>query len=212
MRYELDIIEKTGFAQYILIVRDFAQFAADRSIFYGVRGSAAGCLVSYLVDITDIDPVQYGLTFERFLNPERVQMPDVDMDFEDSRRAEVIEYVTQKYSPHQDDPTEARVAQIITFGTLAARAVLKDAGRALGMPLGDVDRLCKMVPTIPLHMTIEKTMALVPEFKTAYVRDPNAKKLIDTAKRLEGISRHASVHAAGVIISHEPLVEYTPLT
>ena len=131
--YELGIIEKTGFAQYILIVRDFAKFAEKKGIFFGVRGSAAGSLASYLVDITDIDPVEYGLTFERFLNPERVQMPDVDMDFEDTRRSEVLEYVTQKYSPNQHDPEQARVAQIITFGTLAARAVLKDAGRALGM-------------------------------------------------------------------------------
>ncbi len=164
------------------------------------------------MDITDIDPVEYGLTFERFLNPERVQMPDVDMDFEDTRRAEVIDYVTKKYSPNQDDPTQARVAQIITFGTLAARAVLKDAGKALGYPAGDVDKLCKMIPTIPVGMTIDKTMDANPEFKNAYVRDPAARKLIDTAKRLEGISRHASVHAAGVIISHNPLVEYTPLT
>ena len=212
MRYELGIIEKTGFAQYILIVRDFAQFAADKKIFYGVRGSAAGCLVSYLVDITDIDPVEYGLTFERFLNPERVQMPDVDMDFEDTRRGEVIQYVTEKYSPNQSDPTEARVAQIVTFGTLAARAVLKDAGRALGYPAGDVDKLCKMIPTIPVGMTIDKTLDAVAEFKNAYVRDPAARKLIDTAKRLEGISRHASVHAAGVIVSHDPICEYSPLT
>lgn len=212
MNYELGIIEKTGFAQYILIVLDFAQFAAKKGIFYGVRGSAAGCLVSYLVGITDIDPVEYGLTFERFLNPERVQMPDVDMDFEDTRRGEVIDYVTKKYSPDQHIPEEARVAQIITFGTLAARAVLKDAGKALGYPAGDVDKLCKMIPTIPVGMTIDKTMDANPEFKNAYVRDPAARKLIDTAKRLEGISRHASVHAAGVIISHNPLVEYTPLT
>lgn len=212
MRYELGIIEKTGFAQYILIVKDFAEFSAREKIVYGVRGSAAGCLVSYLVDITDIDPVEYGLTFERFLNPERVQMPDVDMDFEDTRRQEVIEYVTRKYSPDQADPTQARVAQIITFGTLAARAVLKDAGRALGYPGGDVDKLCKMIPTIPVGMTIDKTLDAVAEFKNAYVRDPAARKLIDTAKRLEGISRHASVHAAGVMISHDPLVNYTPLT
>jgi DNA polymerase III subunit alpha len=212
LNYELGIIEKTGFSQYILIVRDFAKFAEQKGIFYGVRGSAAGCLTSYLVDITDIDPVEYGLTFERFLNPERIQMPDVDMDFEDTRRSEVIEYVTKKYSPNQDDPTQARVAQIITFGTLAARAVLKDAGKALGMPAGDVDRLCKMIPTLPVGMTIDKTMEANPEFKNAYVRDPNARKLIDTAKRLEGISRHASVHAAGVIISHDALVDYTPLT
>ena len=212
LKYELGVIETTGFSQYILIVRDFAKFAEQRGISFGVRGSAAGSLTSYLVDITDIDPVEYGLTFERFLNPERVQMPDVDMDFEDARRAEVIEYVTKKYSPDQSDPTQARVAQIITFGTLAARAVLKDAGRALGMPAADVDRLCKMIPTLPVGMTIDKAMEANPEFKNAYVRDPNARKLIDTARRLEGISRHASVHAAGVIISHDPLVEYTPLT
>ena len=212
MNYELSIIEMTGFAQYILIVRDFAKFAERKGIYYGVRGSAAGCLISYLVDITDIDPVEYGLTFERFLNPERVQMPDVDMDFEDTRRVEVIEYVTQKYSPNQSDPTEARVAQIVTFGTLQARAVLKDAGRALAMPLPEVTKLVNMIPTIPLHMTIDKTMEIIPEFKNAYLRDPNARVLIDTAKRLEGMTRHASVHAAGVIISHEPLVNYTPLT
>lgn len=212
LRYELDVIEKTGFSQYILIVRDFAHFAAQKGIFFGVRGSAAGSLVSYLVGITDVDPVEYGLTFERFLNPERVQMPDVDMDFEDARRAEVIEYVTKKYSPNQDDPTQARVAQIITFGTLQARAVLRDAGRALGMPIADVERLCKMIPTVPMGASISKNLEINQEFRNAYLRDPQARKLIDTAKRLEGLARHASVHAAGVIISHEPLVEYTPLT
>jgi DNA polymerase III subunit alpha len=211
LNYELGIIETTGFAQYILIVRDFAKFAEKKGIFFGVRGSAAGSLASYLVDITDIDPVEYGLTFERFLNPERVQMPDVDMDFEDTRRSEVLEYVTQKYSPNQHDPEQARVAQIITFGTLAARAVLKDAGRALGMSNSEVERLTRLVPTMPLHMTIDKTLDAVPEFKGLYESDSNARKLIDTARRLEGISRHASVHAAGVIISHDPLVDYTPL-
>ncbi len=212
LEYELGIIEKTGFSQYILIVRDFAEFARESGIFYGVRGSAAGCLASYLVDVHDIDPVEYGLTFERFLNPERIAMPDVDMDFEDSRRQDVIEYVTKKYSPQQANPVEARVAQIITFGTLASRAVLKDAGRALGMPSAETEKLCKMIPTIPVGMTIDKTLEANPEFRNAYERDPNAKTLIDTAKRLEGISRHASVHAAGVMISHNPLVEYTPLT
>jgi DNA polymerase-3 subunit alpha len=205
LEYELGIIEKTGFSQYILIVRDFAKFARDKGIMFGVRGSAAGSLTSYLVDITDIDPVEYGLTFERFLNPERVQMPDVDMDFEDTRRGEVIEYVTNRYG-------RDHVAQIITFGTLAARAVLKDAGRALAMPAADVERLSKMVPTLPVGMTIDKAMEANPELKNAYVRDPAAHTLIDTARRLEGISRHASVHAAGVIISHDPLVEHTPLS
>ncbi len=212
LNYELGIIEKTGFSQYILIVRDFARFAGDKGIFFGVRGSAAGSLTSYLVDITDIDPVEYGLTFERFLNPERVQMPDVDMDFEDTRRAEVIEYVTKKYSPNQHDPEEARVAQIVTFGTLAARAVLNDAGKALGINGGLIDRLTKLVPKIPLHMTIDKTIEAIGEFKAIYESDTEARRLIDLAKRLEGISRHASVHAAGVIISHDPLVDYTPLS
>jgi len=212
LTYELGIIETTGFSQYMLIVRDFAMFAQQRGIFFGVRGSAAGSLTSYLVDITDIDPVEYGLTFERFLNPERVQMPDVDMDFEDTRRAEVIDYVTRKYSPNQDNPEEARVAQITTFGTLAARAVLNDAGKALGIGGGITERLSKLVPKVPLHMTIDKTMEAVPEFRAIYEKEPDAQRLVDTARRLEGISRHASVHAAGVIISHLPLVEYTPLT
>ncbi len=175
LNYELGIIESTGFSQYMLIVRDFAKFAEKKGIFFGVRGSAAGSLTSYLLDITDIDPIEYGLTFERFLNPERVQMPDVDMDFEDTRRAEVLEYVTQKYSPQQQDPEQARVAQIITFGTLAARAVLKDAGRALGMSISDIEKLTRLVPTIPLHMTINKTLEAVPEFKAAYENGPEGK-------------------------------------
>jgi len=202
--YELGIIEQTGFAQYILIVRDFALFAREKGIFFGVRGSAAGSFTSFCVDITDIDPVEYELTFERFLNPERIQMPDIDMDFEDARRGEVIDYVTKKYG-------EDHVAQIITFGTLAARAALKDAGRALAMPISDVNRVVAMIPTMPLGITIDKALETNPEFRSLYVRDPDVKTLVDTARRLEGISRHASVHAAGVIISHEPLVEYTPL-
>jgi DNA polymerase-3 subunit alpha len=204
LEYELGIVEETGFAQYILIVRDFALFARERGIFFGVRGSAAGSLTSFCVGITDIDPVDYELTFERFLNPERAQMPDIDMDFEDARRGEVIEYVTQKYG-------EDHVAQIVTFGTLAARAALKDAGRALAMPIPEVNRVVAMIPTMPLHMTIEKSLEIVPEFKGLYRTDPQVRKLVDTAIRLEGLSRHASVHAAGVVISHEPLVEYTPL-
>ena len=218
LNYELEIIETTGFSQYMLIVQDFAKFAVEKGILFGVRGSAAGSLTSYLLDITDIDPIEYGLTFERFLNPERVQMPDVDMDFEDTRRAEVIRYVTEKYNrtdneaDEPNDPLQARVAQITTFGTLAARAVLKDAGRALGMSISQIEKLTKLVPTLPLHMTIDKTLETVPEFRSAYEQDAEAKNLIDTARRLEGISRHASVHAAGVIISHDPLVDYTPLT
>lgn len=203
LNYELGIIEQTGFAQYFLIVRDFAMFARRKGVFYGVRGSAAGSLTSYCVDITDIDPIDYKLTFERFLNPERIQMPDIDMDFEDSRRGEVIEYVTQKYGADH-------VAQISTFGTLAARAVLKDSGRALGMPIPEVSKLVAMVPAAP-HMTLERAMTENPELKTTYEQDHRAHDLIDTARRLEGLSRNASVHAAGVVISHDPLVKYAPL-
>jgi DNA polymerase-3 subunit alpha len=204
LKYELDVIRQTGFAQYFLIVRDFAMFARDKEIFYGVRGSAAGSLTSFCVDITDIDPVDYDLTFERFLNPERVQMPDIDMDFEDARRQEVIEYVTNKYG-------EGHVAQIVTFGTLAAKAVIKDAGRVLGMSIADVNRITGKIPSQPLHITIQEAMDMVPELKELYDGDPIIKKLIDTAMTLEGISRHSSVHAAGVVISNDPLVEYTPL-
>jgi DNA polymerase-3 subunit alpha len=204
LQYELDIVEKTGFAQYFLIVRDFATFARARGIFFGVRGSAAGSLTSFCIDITDIDPVDYELTFERFLNPERIQMPDIDMDFEDSRRGEVIEYVTRKYG-------EDHVAQIITFGTLGARAAIRDAGRALGIPLSEVNRVVGLIPSQPLHITIRQAMEANPDFHQLYTSDSTVRKLVDTAMRLEGISRHASVHAAGVVISHEPLVEYTPL-
>src|SRR5207249_6059937 len=143
--YELNIVEQTGFAQYFLIVRDFALFAREKGIVFGVRGSAAGSLTSYCVDITDIDPVEYGLTFERFLNPERIQMPDIDMDFEDNRREEVIEYVAHRYG-------RDHVAQIVTFGRLLARAAIRDTGRALGYPLQEVDRVCKLIPTLPVGM------------------------------------------------------------
>ncbi len=202
--YELGIVEQTGFAQYFLIVRDFALFARQKGIFFGVRGSAAGSLTSFCVDITDIDPVEYELTFERFLNPERIQMPDIDMDFEDARRNEVIEYVTHKYGADH-------VAQIITFGTLAARAAIKDAGRALAIPIPEVNRIVNMIPTLPVGITIQRAMEDNPELKQVYVRDPEARRLLDTAMRLEGLSRNASVHAAGVVISDAPLVEYTPL-
>ena len=204
LEYELGIIEQTGFAPYFLIVRDFALFAKKQGIFFGVRGSAAGSLVSYCLDITDIDPLDYDLTFERFLNPERIQMPDIDMDFEDTRRDEVIRYVTEKYG-------EDHVAQIITFGTLAARAAIRDVGRALGIPLPQVNHIVSQIPTQPLHVTIQEALERNPELRQRYDRDPQIRKLLDTAQRLEGISRHASVHAAGVVICNEPLVEYTPL-
>ena len=212
LAYELDIVEKTGFAQYFLIVMDISNHARSSGIFFGVRGSAAGSLASYCLGITDLDPVEYNLTFERFLNPERISMPDVDMDFQDDRRMEVIQHVTKKYG-------EENVAFITTFGTLGAKAALRDAGRALAMPLPDVDRLAKMVPALPLGFTIERTLygwaekdhPGSPEFRQEYENNPAVTKLIDTARKLEGISRHASVHAAGVMISEKPLIEYTPL-
>jgi DNA polymerase-3 subunit alpha len=212
LAYELDIIEQTGFAQYFLIVRDIAQHARQSGIFFGVRGSAAGSLASYCLGITDLDPIEYGLTFERFLNPERVTMPDIDMDFEDTRRSEVIEHVTQQYG-------KENVSYITTFGTLGAKAAIRDAGRALAMPLPDVDRIARMIPALPLGISIEKAMygwaekdyAGNPEMVSAYQNEELAQKLIDTAKRIEGITRNESVHAAGVMISDRPLVEYTPL-
>lgn len=205
LRFELDVIEKTGFAQYFLIVRDFANFARKQGIFFGVRGSAAGSLASYCINITDVDPLKYGLTFERFLNPERLSMPDIDMDFEDGRRQEVIDYVVDKYG-------RDHVAQIVTFGTLAARAAIRDCGRAMNkMPMSEIDKLCKMIPTIPVGMKIDKAMEVNPEFKAAYQSNALARELIDTARRLEGLTRHDSVHAAGVVIAADPLWENVPL-
>jgi len=203
LEYELSVIEQTGFAQYFLIVRDFAQFARQQGIYFGVRGSAAGSFVSYCIGITDIDPIDYDLTFERFLNPERIQMPDIDMDFEDARRDMVIRYVREKYG-------EDHVAQIITFGTLAAKAAIRDVARALNFPTSLVDRLAKMIPTLP-GMTIDRALKEIPEFKAEYNNNPDVRRLVDTARRLEGITRNASVHAAGVVISKEPLVELVPL-
>jgi DNA polymerase-3 subunit alpha len=212
LAYELDIIEKTGFAQYFLIVMDISNHARSSGIFFGVRGSAAGSLASYCLGITDLDPVEYNLTFERFLNPERVTMPDIDMDFEDTRRAEVIEHVTKKYG-------QENVAYITTFGTLGAKAAIRDAGRALAMPLPDVDRLARMIPALPLGISIDRTMhgwpekdyPGNPELLQEYQNNELARKLLDTARRLEGMSRNASVHAAGIMIADRPLVNYTPL-
>ncbi|HLN18604.1 MAG TPA: DNA polymerase III subunit alpha, partial [Patescibacteria group bacterium] len=185
-----------------LIVQDFVNWARNQSIVVGPgRGSAAGSFVSYLIGITNIDPVKYDLLFERFLNPERISMPDVDMDFADDRRDEVLNYVRSKYG---DD----HVAQIITFGTMAARAAIRDAGRALGLPYDFCDKTAKL---IPVFYSIEKSLAEVKEFKDLYSSGPDAKKLIDSAKRLEGVARHASMHACGVVITREPVVNYTPL-
>jgi DNA polymerase-3 subunit alpha len=201
--YELGVIEKTGFEDYFLLVKEFAQATRDRGIFYGVRGSAAGSLVSYCVGITDIDPVEYGLTFERFLNPERISMPDIDMDFEDARRDEIIQYVTDRFGTDH-------VAQIITFGTLGAKAAIKDCGRVQGYSPQETDRLCKTIPTVP-GMTIDRAFKEVAEFRQMVASEPRLQSLVETAKSVEGISRHAGVHAAGVVISRDPLVEHVPL-
>lgn len=203
LEHELKIIETTGFSDYFLLVREFAQFARAAGIHFGVRGSAAGSLVAYSVGITDVDPLEYDLTFERFLNPERVSMPDIDMDFEDARREEMIRYVTEKYG--QD-----HVAQIVTFGTLGAKAAIKDCGRVMGYTPQDTDRICKTIPTVP-GMTIAKALKEIAEFRNLYNSDPRTKILVDTATSVEGMARHTGVHAAGVVISREPLVEHIPL-
>ncbi|MDO8240894.1 MAG: DNA polymerase III subunit alpha [Candidatus Moranbacteria bacterium] len=202
MDYEMSVIEKTGYASYFLIVQDFTNWARSQGIIVGPgRGSAAGSFVSYLTGITNIDPIKYDLLFERFLNPERVSMPDVDMDFADDRRDEVLQYVRRKYG-------NDHVAQIITFGTMAARAAIRDAGRALGIPYDFCDKTAKLIPQFS---TIEEALEESKEFKDFYGMDPSAKKLIDSAKRLEGVIRHASMHACGVVITKDPVTEYTPL-
>ncbi|MCJ7857064.1 DNA polymerase III subunit alpha [Lachnospiraceae bacterium NSJ-143] len=204
LEYELKTIEDMGYVEYFLIVWDFIHFAKSHDIMVGPgRGSAAGSVVSYCLDITTIDPVKYNLIFERFLNPERVSMPDIDVDFCFERRQEVIDYVIEKYGADH-------VAQIITFGTLAARAAIKDVGRALAMPYADVDRISKMIPT-ELGITITKALKMNPELRELYETEADVAKLIDTSISLEGLPRHASTHAAGVVICREPVVEYVPL-
>jgi DNA polymerase-3 subunit alpha len=201
---ELAIIQEMGYASYFLIVWDFISYARTKGIPVGPgRGSAAGSLVSYCLGITDIDPVKYNLLFERFLNPERISMPDIDVDFCKDRRPEVIHYVAEKYG--QD-----HVAQIITFGTMAARAAIRDVGRALDFPYAEVDRIAKLTPNT-LHITIEDTLRAEPQLKNLYDNNPKIKELLDVAMRLEGLCRHASTHAAGVVISPEPLTTYMPL-
>ena len=202
--YELSIIIQMGFVDYFLIVWDFIKYAKDNGISVGPgRGSAAGSIVAYSLRITDIDPIKYDLIFERFLNPERVSMPDIDIDFCYERRGEVIDYVRRKYGNDQ-------VVQIVTFGTMAARNAIRDVGRALNIPYADVDRVAKMVPQ-ELHITIEKALVKNPEFKEIYDTDPTVKHLIDMSMKLEGLPRHTSTHAAGVIISDRPVEDYVPL-
>lgn len=203
LNYELEVIHKTGFEDYFLLVREFADFTRGSGIAYGVRGSAAGSLISFCIGITDVDPLKYDLTFERFLNPERISMPDIDMDFEDARRQEVIDYVVERFG--QD-----HVAQIITFGTLGARAAIKDAGRVMGYLPQETDRICKTIPNIP-GMTLEKAQKDSNEFRGLVQNDPAVQRLLGVAQEIEGTARHAGVHAAGVVISGDPLAEYIPL-
>ncbi len=209
LEYEMGVIEKTGFADYFLIVQDLIYWAKMHGIAVGPgRGSAAGSLVSYVLDITDIDPLRYGLLFERFLNPERIQMPDIDIDFADTRRDEVLAYASQKYG-------EDHVARIITFGTMAARAAIRDAGRAMGYSYAFCDQIAKLIPFNPTQGMkegwLDECLKRVQELKTLYDTNPEAKKLIETARHLEGVARHASVHACGTVIAKEQLVERVPL-
>ncbi len=201
---ELTVIERMGYAGYFLVVWDFISFAKSRGVAVGPgRGSAAGSLVAYCLGITYIDPLRYGLIFERFLNPERVSMPDMDIDFSDDRRDEVIEYVTAKYGAEN-------VAQIITFGTMGAKAVIRDVGRALGMAYGEVDKIAKMVPN-SLNILLDEALPQSPPLAEAVRTRPEVQELWQMAKALEGLTRHASTHAAGVVISNEPLQEHIPL-
>jgi DNA polymerase-3 subunit alpha len=206
LEFELNVIEKMKFPGYFLIVADFIQWAKAQGIPVGPgRGSGAGSLVAYATTITDLDPLRYNLLFERFLNPERVSMPDFDIDFCQDRREEVIQYVQKKYGTQQ-------VAQIITFGSLQARAVLRDVGRVLQMPYGQVDRICKMVPANPADpWTVERTMNEVPQFKQMTEDDESVGQLVEMAKSLEGLYRHASTHAAGIVIGDRPLQDIVPL-
>ncbi len=207
LRYELDTIANMGYVDYFLIVWDFIRYARNHDIMVGPgRGSAAGSLVSYTLGITQLDPIKYSLLFERFLNPERVSMPDIDIDFCFERRQEVIDYVVEKYG-------KDRVVQIVTFGTMAARNVLRDVGRVLGMPYSQVDAVAKMIPVEQNKpLTIEQALKRNPEFSRIYEDDPEIRNLVDMAKRLEGLPRHTSMHAAGVVISQKEVDEFVPLS
>ena len=205
LKYELDIIQNMGYVDYFLIVWDFIKYARDHGIPVGPgRGSAAGSIVSYCLEITNIDPIRYQLLFERFLNPERVSMPDIDVDFCYERRQEVIDYVVRKYG-------KDRVVQIVTFGTLAARGVIRDVGRVMDLPYAFVDTIAKMIPT-ELNITIDKALKMNPELRKTYETDEQVKYLIDMSRRLEGLPRHSSMHAAGVVISQKSVDEYVPLS
>ena len=205
LSYEINVVKTMGYTNYYLIVYDFINYAKSRDIPVGPgRGSGAGSLAAYCVGITDIDPIRYNLIFERFLNPERVSMPDFDVDFCYERRQEVIDYVNEKYG-------RDHVAQIVTFGTMAARAAVRDVGRVMGMTYQDVDRVAKLIP-MELKMTLKKALEVSPDLKVLYDGDNQVHELIDTSLKVEGMPRHASTHAAGVVITREPATEYVPLS
>jgi DNA polymerase-3 subunit alpha len=205
LEYELHVIHRMGFDTYFLIVWDLCRYARSRDIWYNARGSAAGSIVAYALEITLVDPLQHGLIFERFLNPGRISMPDVDLDFRDDCRSEMLEYTVQKYG-------NDRVAQIITFGTLGARAAIRDVGRVMDIPLSEVDKVAKLIPNIPgKPVSIDQALVDVTEFKQLYKETPYLRELIDTARQMEGVVRNAGTHAAGVIITDKPIIDYIPL-
>ena len=199
----MDVIRRTKYATYFLVVWDIAQFVRGNNIELAVRGSAAASLVLYLVGVTDVNPLTYSLVFERFLNVERKQMPDIDMDFQDDRRDEVLRYVVEKYGSDH-------VAQIITFGTMGAKASVRDVGRALNMPYVEVDRVARLIPN-RLKIKLDEALETSPELHEIYSADPSIKELVDKARGLEGIVRHSSTHAAGVVMSGERLDEIVPM-
>ncbi len=203
LEYELGVIHDMGFDPYFLIVWDLCRAAREKDIWYNVRGSAAGSMVAYCLTITNLDPIQQQLIFERFLNPGRITMPDIDLDYPDDRRQEMIEYAVNKYG-------RENVAQIVTFGTLGAKAAIRDVARALDYPLSEADRVAKLLPTGP-NVKIDESLEKIPEFRAAYEESDYIGKLIDTARLLEGVARHASTHAAGVVITDKPVIEYVPL-
>lgn len=206
LEYEIATITKKGYTAYFLVVADMINWARKRGIISTTRGSAAGSLAAYALGITTMNPIEYKLPFERFLNPDRPTPPDIDMDFADNRRDEVLQYVSDKYG-------KDKVAQIVTFGTMMARAAIRDVGRALGLPYSKCDKIAKMIPfgKQGFHMTLEKALAVSPDLKIAYERDPETKNLLELAKKVEGSARHASIHAAGVVIAPTKLTEFTPL-
>src|SRR5690606_7620568 len=204
LNFELEVIHTMGFDTYFLIVWDLCEYARHADIWWNVRGSGAGSITAYCLGITNIDPIQNNLLFERFLNPGRVSMPDIDIDYPDDRRSEMIAYTVRKYG-------EDKVAAIITFGTLGAKAAVRDVGRALGVPLELVNQAARLIPTEPKPKPVKEYVEMNAELKRMYETIPELRHVIDTAAELQGISRHASTHAAGIIVGDRSLVEYIPL-